>query len=615
MMRSLYSGVAGLKTHQVKMDVIGNNIANVNTVAYKSQSITFAELMYQTTQSASGPNAETGRAGVNAKQIGLGVQSAAISTAISTQGSSQNTGNAFDLRISGDAFFIVNGGGGNKFTRDGSFYVDAAGNLAMSSNGYNVMGWQVDKNGDIVQDNVSALKILAPENMTSEPQVTSRANMSGIIDKMDPQVLGDGKIINLQFYDNLGYNYTARYTVKDTDYEGQYALTLEDVRDANNDSILEKYNANIFTGSSFDPNGAPTPVVRSKTYTLSDKYSVSADMTITPTSGTALKPPFTGDQLTVKDGETLSDADKYAQQWGVSDYATMQKLIFPKYETTTPSTDNPSSENLYVKDADGNYALTTDSKVVAGTTYYKMTPKTFDELLADTALLAEVLNPTKKTLQSCGYMAPNGKALTLQYDKATGSLKSVGGSAENFFLLIEPKKSGDENPFSMKYAQGDDVDFPGIKVFMNDTSNVNNEKKSTIGAISGDHDGYGTGWALGTMTGVSIQNDGKIYGAYDNGQTKLLGQIAFAKFANASGLEKEGDNLYSATLNSGEFDGIGVDVSSDGGKVSSGILEMSNVDLSSEFTELITTQRGFQANSRIITVSDTLLEELVNLKR
>ena len=99
MMRSLFAGVAGLKTHQIKMDVIGNNIANVNTVGYKSQSINFAELMYQTTQSASGPNADTGRAGTNAKQIGLGTVSAAITTIMSAQGSSLNTGNAFDLRI------------------------------------------------------------------------------------------------------------------------------------------------------------------------------------------------------------------------------------------------------------------------------------------------------------------------------------------------------------------------------------------------------------------------------------------------------------------------------------------------------------------------------------
>ena len=115
---------------------------------------------------------------------------------------------------------------------------------------------------------------------------------------------------------------------------------------------------------------------------------------------------------------------------------------------------------------------------------------------------------------------------------------------------------------------------------------------------------------------MAIQQDGKIYGSYDNGTSKLLGQIAVASFANASGLEKIGDNLYDTTQNSGEFDGIGKDITSDGaGAMKTGVLEMSNVDLSAEFTEMITTQRGFQANSRIITVSDTMLEELINLKR
>ncbi len=586
MMRSLYSGVSGLKTHQVKMDVIGNNIANVNTVAYKSQSITFSELMYQTTQKASGPNAETGRAGVNAKQIGLGVSSAAISTNIKGQGSSQNTGNAFDLRISGDAFFIVNGGNGNKFTRDGSFYVDAAGNLAMSSNGFNVMGWQVDKNGDIVQDNVSKLQIMAPVNMTSEPQVTSRANMSGIIDKNDPQVLGDGKVVNLSIYDNLGYAYTARFLVQSTDDEGTYALVLDDIKDANNESIIKDhtdsngkavtamYTAYLFTGSAFDPNASGTQIQRSKTYGLSDKWTVADTGIITKSDGTQSIDPK---------NSSLTDAEKlaYAQAWGLDSWDDLQKLTF--------DTD----------DGSGN-----------------ITHNKFSDMINSNALRSQFLSPTAKTLTSSGYLAPNGEVLTVTYDQISGALSKIGGqSLEYFNITIDPKTTGADNPFSMNSAQGDDQGAPGIKVYMTDTSNVNNEKKSTIGAIAGDSDGFGTGWAVGTMTGVSIDTSGKIYGAYDNGQTKLLGQIAFATFANAAGLEKEGDNLYSATLNSGEFDGIGVDVSADGGKVSSGILEMSNVDLSTEFTELITTQRGFQANSRIITVSDTLLEELVNLKR
>ena len=116
MMRSLFSGVAGLKTHQTRMDVIGNNIANVNTVAYKSQSATFQELMYQNTQSASAANEDTGRGGINAKQIGLGSSLGAINTNIALSGSSQSTGNAFDIQISGDSFFVVSDGSSNYFT-------------------------------------------------------------------------------------------------------------------------------------------------------------------------------------------------------------------------------------------------------------------------------------------------------------------------------------------------------------------------------------------------------------------------------------------------------------------------------------------------------------------
>ena len=147
MMRSMYSGVSGLKTHQTKMDVIGNNIANVNTVGFKSSSVTFSEIMYQNLSGASGPNALTGTGGVNAKQIGLGVTTGSTSVNITGAGASQTTGRAFDIKLndtnSATSFFIVSNGSGTQFTRAGSFYVDGAGNLCMTSTGYNVMGWQV----------------------------------------------------------------------------------------------------------------------------------------------------------------------------------------------------------------------------------------------------------------------------------------------------------------------------------------------------------------------------------------------------------------------------------------------------------------------------------------
>ena len=239
MMRSLYSGVSGLKVHQTKMDVIGNNIANVNTTAYKSQSVTFSELMYQTTQNASGPNATTGTAGTNAKQIGLGVKSGAIATAITTAGSSQTTGNPFDIRITGSSFFVVSDGSNNYFTRDGSFYVDAEGNLAMTSTGYNVMGWQVDEaTGKVKQDTVTALRIMSAANTTYPPEATSKAYISGIVDKNDSDVVSEGgKIMNLNFYDNLGYTYTAKLSIHATSVPGQYYMNLDEVKNAEGKSI------------------------------------------------------------------------------------------------------------------------------------------------------------------------------------------------------------------------------------------------------------------------------------------------------------------------------------------------------------------------------------------
>ena len=166
------------------------------------------------------------------------------------------------------------------------------------------------------------------------------------------------------------------------------------------------------------------------------------------------------------------------------------------------------------------------------------------------------------------------------------------------------KMTGDNpNPFS-----DIQIDFSTLK-------NLANGESSTAAMASGGEGGVGVGKMVGTLIGLSVEQSGKIYGSYSNGNTALLGQIAVARFSNASGLESIGNNCYRSTMNSGEFDGIGVEMDSDGSSIDSGTLEMSNVDLASEFTQMITTQRGYQANSRVISTSDGILEELVNLKR
>ncbi len=243
MMRSLFSGVAGLKTHQTRMDVIGNNIANVNTTAYKSQNMVFSDLLYQTTQSASGANAATGRGGINPRQIGLGSKTGAISTAIAQQGSAQSTNNPWDIMIEGSSFFVVSDGSQNFFTRDGSFTVDGAGNLVMANTGYTVMGWQVDpETGDIRQDIVSALRIMHPDNMNSDPEWTTKGYVSGILDKKDTKLNSpDGLIRTMTFFDSQGYQYTAKFSFHGIGEEDRFRVQLDDILDPDGVSLVKLY--------------------------------------------------------------------------------------------------------------------------------------------------------------------------------------------------------------------------------------------------------------------------------------------------------------------------------------------------------------------------------------
>ncbi len=568
MMRSLYSGVAGLKTHQTRMDVIGNNIANVNTTAYKSSSMTFSELMSQTTQKASGANATTGVGGTNAKQIGLGVKAGAINTAITTQGSAQSTGNPFDIMITGDNFFVVSNGSENFFTRDGSFYVDGAGNLAMTSTGYNVMGWGVDKTtGNIKQDTVTALRIMSSANMTYPPEATTKANISGILDQNDKDVTSaNGKTVNLNIFDARGYSYTAKFTFKQSggDKTNEYSLELNKILDS--------------TGKEIDISGI-TFGEQNLEQTLSSKLSLNTDSykwdDATKTLQTTATPPETVAALDkiFKNGALITDKDKAEE---------VQKNL-----------DAIAKAYGYEGSTDEFLKLYTTGKA-GQVTVQKMLENMSQNMTGD-----DILPKAKnEELTMTGRKFDGAKVV---FDKDSGKLQSINNSTTNLSTTLNfPASMGN---------------FSNITIDLSECTNYDNKGTSTVGATSGDLDGLGTGRRSGDMIGVSIQKDGMIYASYDNGMTKLLGQIATAAFANASGLEKEGDNLYSATLNSGEFDGIGVDITAGGGYMSTGQLEMSNVDLSSEFTEMITTQRGFQANSRIITVSDTLLEELTNLKR
>ncbi len=445
MMRSLFSGVSGIKTHQTRLDVSGNNISNVNTVGYKSQSVNFKDVYYQTTQTASGPNAEAGKGGTNAMQIGLGSSVGSISTS-TTQGATERTDNPYDLCLSGESYFVVSNAGSIYFTRAGDFTVDANGAL-VTSGGANVMGWQVDEDGNVIKDQVSALHVTSPEFTYTSPVATQGVTITGNIKNQDT----DPQNFTLYFYDSVGNEYQASVTAQYTETTGgvsRYALT----------------------GGSITKNGEATGL----TLTASGAFTFNAN------NGVAM--------------------------------ADMSSLYFTVED---PNGTNPIDlENIGVEEG-------TERRI---------------------------------------YFDASGMT---SYNSATKIETSRGITGDGT----------DNNPSWL------------------------------------------AGKAAGKMTSVGVDSSGHLVASYNNGDIRYIGQIAVTTFANPAGLEKHGENLYSATLNSGTFDGIGEDVSTTGGSITSGYLEMSNVDLSSEFKTLITTQRGYQASSRIITVSDTLLEELINLKR
>ncbi|MDE6232633.1 MAG: flagellar hook protein FlgE [Lachnospiraceae bacterium] len=475
MMRSLYSAVTGLKAQQTAMDVIGNNISNVNTVGFKASRTTFNELFYQKTQSASGPDANTGKGGQNAKQIGLGASVSGINVDITNPGGFETTNRPFDIAINGDSFFIVQNNGSNYFTKAGNFTTDGAGNLVTDGGAY-VMGYITDAPGANLQtDMVRPLQIYTAKYMYTDPKATASATLTGNLNKSDVN-FGDGLYVtaNVSLFDNLGNEYDVQLRLSKT-----YDADGNAITDDNKNPVYNIVAAGVYSGSK-----------------LVSELSVSMTGTLTfdAVTGKILEDSTSVFDMTITGPGSDAMAFTYTQE-DVDEY--------------------------YKENPDG-----TEPPVVGEPRVIKL---------------------------DCSKLTQHGAETNIEPAKGIYD-KSVGGMV-------------------------------------------------------------GTGKKVGEMTSVGVQPDGCIVAAYSNGDNCVIGQIAVATFVNPAGLEKMGDNMYAATLNSGEFDGIGKTITAAGGKMAPGVLEMSNVDLAQEFTKMIVTQRGFQSNSRVVTTSDSMIEELLSLKR
>ena len=251
MMRSLWSAVSGLNTHQLEMDVIGNNISNVNTTAYKSQATGFQDVLYQTLKSGSGAGQNTGA--ISTSQVGLGSRVSSIYTNISAQCSAVTTNNALDLMITGPSFFVIENGGVNNFTRDGSFTIDAEGFLVTQGNGYYVKGVDGGNVTNAAPDRLQVIKripydtngdgIIGEGEMADvmEGAPTTAAYFKGNIDSDDPS-LKEGKILTFEIYGNDGKPYTLKFKITDggDDDISTFDLVLSSVLNEDGVKISEK---------------------------------------------------------------------------------------------------------------------------------------------------------------------------------------------------------------------------------------------------------------------------------------------------------------------------------------------------------------------------------------
>ena len=522
MMRSLYSGVAGLKIHQTKMDVIGNNIANVNTVGFKSSNVNFSDTFYQTISPATGPNSTTNTAGTNAKQIGLGGLVASITTNITENGGTTTTNRALDVAINGESFLVVNVNGEQLFTKSGALNVDPSGNLYCTTNGGIVQGWMADDDGNIVKDIATDLKIMTAQQTSAAPTATTAATLQGNIDPNDKNltptvdangnITGGGVPVTYSFYDKLGELYTAKLMI---------------------------------TKNPADPNATTTSSVVPYTARVADVYNSE------------------GESIFVKKTEQADGSVKYSSSGAQISFGNKGA----KFGIDTSVNDPASGIENGVNVNTGEFTLSSST-----------IPLLFNS-------------------QSGNFAAVDATVGADGSITANRSNKQYAGNCVNFAVYQgeDAEHVGNDSTFPQYDATNDNG---GIEVDFSTLTQFSKGGTSEVTYKRGDQDGKNAGCC--PLRRLLL--------------LRCLAQICAATFSNPSGLEAEGESLFRASLNSGLFDGIGEEVSKSG-SLTVGALEMSNVDLASEFTNMITTQRGFQANSRIITTSDTMLEELVNLKR
>ncbi len=557
--QSLFSAITGLINHQTRLDNIGNNLANINTVGYKRSALLFQDILSQTIRGGMAPSATRG--GTNPLQLGLGMQVASVVQEF-TQGGLETTGKQSDLALEGDGFFKVVGGSVVRYTRDGAFTIGQAGEL-LTANGFSVHGWNADVNNiiDTTRNTEAVIIPLGEKRIARETDnvfYTGNLNSSGSVASLNGQldsfglasdalgtaaVAGDS-LAGLYYNDGTGWQQLFPGLVNgDT-------ITISAVkgnRTVSQDIIYNGETAGAFAAQIEDALGIQT----------------IAGGGVDAAARVQFLAPSSTWQVTSNAGE-LSD---------ISQLEFIHSGVTTGIFSTTTAADGESAAtSAIIYDSLGNEHLVTLTASLISRDNISSTWRWYADAVDDTDLDLAVGNGTV-------VFDDEGQFLSESGDQVIIDLDLLGVSTQ---LIVNP-------------------DFELLTQFANLLG-------SEINVRAQD------GAPMGVLTNYGIGEDGTVTGLYSNGLTEALGRICVTRFANNNGLLRDAQNMFSAGPNSGLAQD-GEALSSGRGAIRAGTLESSNVDIAREFTDMITTQRGFQANARTITASDEMLIELINLTR
>jgi flagellar hook protein FlgE len=676
MFKSLYSGVSGLSANLTNLDVIGNNIANSNTVGFKSGRVTFNEMLTQTMKSASRP-VSGGLGGTNAQQIGLGTMVGSIDTNFN-QGNFLTTGKKTDLAIQGPGFFVLSDGSSRVYTRAGVFGLDSENQMVNPATGLRVQGLMADSTGNIVAGTLGdifidpALVVPAQPSttvqlmgnldsasdakgtVTQSPSFLVAATGTDLLSTLSAPTIGS---LGLRTGDSVAINGRAGTTdftaapVTVTDgmtYQelvtavnaslaaDTKAVILSIAADgsltaANTGSDVDGLSLTVASGGSLFSFGGTIASGASGSSGLALSYADEADLMVDlyDATGTSLELDVTDGPVDVSVGGDVGGTGVASRTLSVDGTTTLAQLM-AELQYALGVNSNPVAVN-----AEGQIVVRGEVGTIAAIGNVSVAQVgAVNSRLNDAFKFGSTQEAEDKktfSMATTVYDSLGGQhTVSFEFEKVPGqnewmwdatmeSGESIlaGGSGRLAFsesgaisrftfsdgssgLQFQPEATGVEGASNVTLSidYGDVGTLNGLTQF---------EGSGTLKSIA---DGYGSG----TLVDFNIDQSGMITGVFSNDTSQAIAQIALATFSNADGLTREANNTYRRSGNSGEAVEI---LAGNGNGVSmvNGALETSNVDLAREFTNLVVAQRAFQANSRVVTTADAVMQELVNLVR